>query len=150
MNARTATSLVLRLGVAGIYGILAAQKIPYHPNTQAIFEDIGGYPAALATVALELVAAVLVLVPKTVPIGALLSMGAMFGAIGTHVLFIGVTVQFPSAADSTVTESDGGTLFGMAGATLIVSGMVLVMHRRQAVQLLRSVTGSRSQSPMAA
>ncbi|MEO0630599.1 MAG: hypothetical protein AAFY46_07705 [Planctomycetota bacterium] len=150
MNARNATSLVLRVGVAGIFGLLAFQKIPYHANTQAIFEGIGGYPAALATVALELVAAVLILVPRTVPAGALLSMGAMFGAISTHVLFIGVAVQFPSAADPSVTESDGGTLFGMAVATLLASVVVLAMHRQQAVAMVRSVVGSRSRSAFAA
>ncbi len=141
MNARNVASLVLRVSVAGIFGLLAVQKIPYHANTQAIFEDIGGYPAALATVTLELVAAVLILIPRTVPVGALLSIGAMMGAIGTHLLFIGVAVQFPSTADPSVTESDGGTLFAMALGTLLVSGIVLAMHRHQAVRMVRSALG---------
>ncbi|MEL6498487.1 MAG: MauE/DoxX family redox-associated membrane protein [Planctomycetota bacterium] len=141
MNARNVTSIVLRVAVAGIYGVLAAQKIPYHPNTQAIFEDIGGYPAALATVAMELVAAVLILVPKTVPIGALLSMGAMLGAITTHLVFIGVQVQFPSEADPAMTESDGGTLFAMAVGTLVVSAVVLALHGKQALRLLGALRG---------
>lgn len=141
MNARTATSLALRVSVAGIFGLLAVQKIPYHANTQAIFEDIGGYPAALATVTLELVAAVLILIPRTVPVGAVLSMGAMMGAIGTHLVFLGVAVEFPSVADPSVTESDGGTLFAMAVGTLIVSAAVLAMHRRQAAEMIRSALG---------
>ncbi len=140
VNARNAASLVLRLSVAGIFGLLAVQKIPYHANARAIFEDVGGYPAALATAGLELVAAVLILIPRTVPVGALLSAAAMVGAIGTHLLLIGVAVHFPSAADASVTESDGGTLFAMAVGTLLASLTVLAMHRRDAIDLARSIT----------
>ncbi|MEO1582984.1 MAG: hypothetical protein AAFR96_00235 [Planctomycetota bacterium] len=136
----TLTSWGLRLATAGIYGSFAFQKLPYHANTQAIFEGLGGHPAAIATAGLELAAAALLFVPRLLPVGAAMSVIAMLGALATHVLFIGVAVEFPGAGGST--ESDGGALFGMAIATLAASAALLWIHRRQSVGMLSLVLGS--------
>lgn len=136
----TFASWGLRLCIAGIYGSFAFQKLPYHANTQAIFEGLGGHPAALATAGLEFAAAALLFVPRLLTIGAAMSVMAMLGALATHVLFIGIVVEFPGAGGST--ESDGGALFGMAVATLGASVALLWIHRREAAGMLGLVLGS--------
>ena len=105
--------------------------MPYAPESQAIFESIGGHPAALLTAAIELAAAALILIPRTVALGAAISALAMIGAIATHLIFIGVAVEFPAANPESLPESDGGTLFIMATATLSISLVLLWMHRNQ-------------------
>jgi hypothetical protein len=130
-----AVSWILRLGIAGLYGMFATQKIPYAPESQAIFGEIGGHPAAIATAALEIVAAVLLLIPRTVHFGAVLSIAAMVGAIGTHLAIIGISVEFPTDVPG-VTEPDGGSLFGMAVGTLLASAIVLFIHRGPLLALL--------------
>jgi hypothetical protein len=69
---------------------------------------------------LELVAAVLLLVPGTVWIGALLAMGLMAGAAMSHLVFLGIAVR-----------GDGGLLFGLAIVTFICSAIVLFLRRGQ-------------------
>jgi uncharacterized membrane protein YphA (DoxX/SURF4 family) len=128
-------SWVLRVAVTGLYAMFATQKIPYAPESQAIFGEIGGHPSAIATALLELVAGALLLIPKTVHFGAALSMMAMVGAIGTHVAIIGIDVQFPTDVPG-VNEGDGGSLFGMAVGSLIASAVVLFIHRGGVLALL--------------
>ena len=61
--------------------------------------------------AIELLAAILILVPKTVPYGAILSFGTMTGAIFSHFTTLGIVI-----------DDDGGALFGMAVLVFISSG----------------------------
>ncbi len=68
----------------------------------------------------ELIASVLLLVPSTVWLGALMSLGVMSGAIFFHLTKLGIEVQ-----------GDGGLLFYLA---LIVTGCSLIalyLHRKQ-------------------
>ena len=59
----------------------------------------------------ELVASILLFVPKFSKYGALLTIGLMSGAIATHLLVLGI-----------VYNDDGGTLFIMACITFIAGG----------------------------
>jgi hypothetical protein len=102
-------------------------KFTYAPETQAIFADRGGYPAAVAVGALELVCVVLLLVPRTAAVGAALSLAVIGGAIFTHLTSLGVSV--PVAPGSQ--ERDGGLLFGLAVAVAVGSLVVLVLRRRE-------------------
>lgn len=67
----------------------------------------------------ELVAAVLLLIPSTSWLGALLSLGTITGAIFSHLTMLGIVVK-----------DDGGLLFGLAVAVFVLSVVVLVLHRR--------------------
>ncbi len=69
---------------------------------------------------MELVASILILIPKTAAYGALLTLGVISGAIFSHLTLLGIEV-----------ENDGGTLFGLAIAVFTLSTIVLIMHRRQ-------------------
>lgn len=66
----------------------------------------------------ELIVAILILVPKTTWIGALLGISIMGGAIFSHFFKLGIIVQ-----------NDGGTLFVLALITLICC-VVLVWKDR--------------------
>jgi len=68
----------------------------------------------------ELIAAVLLLTPRTAPLGALMAAGMMVGAIGSHLTVLGISVK-----------GDGGTLFALAVAVLIASLVVLAIRRAQ-------------------
>lgn len=67
----------------------------------------------------ELVAAVLILLPRTVAYGAVLSLGTITGAILSHLTMLGIVVA-----------DDGGALFGLAVAVFVLSFAILAIHRQ--------------------
>ena len=68
----------------------------------------------------ELIAAILLLVPFTVSVGAFLSLGTISGAILSHFAFLGIEVK-----------GDGGLLFGLAVTVFVLSSVLLLFHRRE-------------------
>ncbi len=98
-------------------------KFTYAPETQVIFGDRGGRPAATAVGVLELVCVVLLLVPRTAALGALLSLLTISGALFTHLTSLGIAI-----VDPTTGASDGGFLFGLA--VLVALGSVIVLAYR--------------------
>jgi hypothetical protein len=86
-----------------------------------IFEQLGAEPwGRLGSGAVELVASVLVLLPATAAVGALLATGVMAGAIGSHLAVLGIEVQ-----------GDGGLLFALACTVLVAALVVLWLRRRE-------------------
>ena len=84
--------------------------------TQVHMEPWGRYASGIA----ELIAAILLLLPCYALAGALLAIGVMLGAIGSHLTVLGISVQ-----------GDGGLLFGLALAVLTASIVTAILHRRQ-------------------
>jgi hypothetical protein len=68
----------------------------------------------------ELVAAILLVTPRTTWLGALLSLGTISGAIMSHLTMLGIVVK-----------DDGGLLFALAVTVFVLSGIVLLIHRRE-------------------
>ena len=68
----------------------------------------------------ELIAVILLLIPSTAWLGALLALGVSLGAILSHLTKLGIVVK-----------DDGGLLFGLACAVLVGSLIVLYIHRQQ-------------------
>jgi uncharacterized membrane protein YphA (DoxX/SURF4 family) len=63
-------------------------KFTAHPDSVQLFEKLGaGTAGRLGIGTMELIASVLLLIPKTTKFGALIAVGLMGGAIGSH-LFI--------------------------------------------------------------
>lgn len=88
-----------------------------------IFTTLGAEPwGRYGTAVFELIAVVLLLIPKTAPIGAALGVGLMLGAIGSHLTKLGIVVK-----------DDGGLLFGLGVAALAACAVVLVVRREQAL-----------------
>lgn len=68
----------------------------------------------------ELIAAILLLIPSTAWLGAFLALGVSSGAIFSHLTQLGFIVK-----------DDGGLLFGLACTVFVGSLIVLYIHRQQ-------------------
>ena len=96
-------------------------------ESKYIFTTLNAEPwGRVAAGCAELVAVVLLLAPRTVTLGAMLSLGLMIGAIGSHFLKLGLVVK-----------NDGGLLFGLAVTVFACSAIILVLRRRQIPKLGR-------------
>jgi len=94
-----------------------------------IFSELGMEPwGRIGTGIVELMASILILIPRTTFIGALIAIGLMIVAVGAHLVKLGIEVR-----------NDGGQLFIYALLVLISSIILAVMYRQQGVKLLKSV-----------
>src|SRR6185295_6445890 len=88
-----------------------------------IFSTLGLEPwGRIGSGIVELIAAVLILIPPTVIIGGVLSVGVISGAIVSHLTKLGVKLP---AVD------DHGELFALAVIVFVCSAAVLVLHRSE-------------------
>jgi uncharacterized membrane protein YphA (DoxX/SURF4 family) len=107
---------LLRLVVAGILLQTLFFKFTGAAESIYIFETLGAEPyGRLGSGVAELVASVLILVPSTVAVGALLSLGVMSGAILSHLTVLGIEIM-----------GDGGLLFALAIIVFAGSAAVLL------------------------
>ncbi len=91
-----------------------------------IFSQLGIEPwGRIGTGVMELIASVLILIPRTTAVGALLALGIMGGAILSHLFFLGISVQ-----------GDGGQLFFYGVAVFISAAVLLVWNWRQLLPFL--------------
>ena len=112
--------LVLRIAVAVILIQTLRFKFTAHPDSVYIFETVGLEPYGRIGIGLlELVAGILLLIPKTVWAGALLTLGIIGGAIVMHLTQLGVEVN-----------RDGGVLFFTAIITFLLSVIILYYFRK--------------------
>lgn len=120
MNSKI-VSWVLRIVAAFIMLQTLYFKFSAAPESVYIFTQVGIEPwGRIATGVAELIASVLLLIPATVVIGAVLAIGIMAGAIATHLFILGIVVQ-----------GDGGQLFIYGLIVLIASLVLLYIHRDQ-------------------
>lgn len=118
---------ILRLTVAIILIQTLRFKFTAHPDSIYIFEQVGLEPYGRIGIGiLELIAGVLLLIPKTVWVGATLTLGIIGGAITMHLTQIGIEVN-----------NDKGVLFTTAVTTFILSIIILYLYRRD-VPFLKS------------
>lgn len=111
-------SWALRLLAAFIMVQTLYFKFTGQPESVYIFSQLGIEPwGRIATGVAELIASVLLLVPSTIVLGALLAIGLMAGACITHFFVLGIEVQ-----------NDGGQLFIYAVVVLIASITLLFLH----------------------
>jgi len=117
---KTTLSWILRIAAAVIFLQTLFFKFTGAPESIYIFQTLGAEPwGRYASGAVELIASVLLLVPRTAWMGALLGLLAISGAIASHLTKLGIEVQ-----------GDGGTLFIMALIVFLCCVGVLVIHRR--------------------
>jgi putative oxidoreductase len=127
-KAQTAISWLLQLVVAGIllqtlfFKFTGAEESVYIFSTVGRFFNIAGVEpwGRIGSGVVELVASLLLLVPSTASIGAILTMGVIGGAIVSHLVILGIDVK-----------GDGGLLFGLALTAFIGSAIVLILRRSQ-------------------
>ncbi len=115
------TLWLVRTGVA----IILFQTLYFNftgaPESLFIFEKTGtGDVGRIGSGVVELIAGILLLLPRTAWLGALLALGVISGAIFFHLTSLGIEVQ-----------GDGGTLFYLALAVFAGSAVTLWMERKQ-------------------
>jgi len=112
--------LVLRIAVAITLIQTLRFKFTAHPDSVYIFETVGLEPyGRIGIGTLELIAGILLLIPKTIWAGALLTMGLIGGAILMHLTKLGIEVK-----------GDGGVLFYTAIITFLLSTIILYYYRK--------------------
>lgn len=112
-------SWLLQLTAAGILLQTLFFKFTGAPESVYIFTTLGLEPwGRIGSGVVELVAAVLLLIPATAAIGAIVAIGLMAGAIMSHLTQLGIEVQ-----------GDGGLLFGLALIVLMSCAAVLLIRR---------------------
>lgn len=118
---KNALPLVLRIIVAIILIQTLRFKFTGHPDSIYIFSKVGLEPYGRIVIGIaELIAGVLILIPKTVWIGATLTLGVIGGAIFMHITKLGFEIN-----------DDGGTLFITAMLTFILSAIILWIKRKE-------------------
>lgn len=117
----TIASWILQLIAAAILAQTLFFKFTGAEESKYIFTTLGAEPwGRVASGCAELVAVILLLTPRTVTLGALLSVGVMSGAIGSHLTKLGLVVK-----------DDGGLLFALAITVFLASATVLFLRRRE-------------------
>ena len=92
-----------------------------------IFTKLGIEPfGRIGSGVVELIASVLILIPRTTLIGALLGFGTMFGALISHIFVLGIEVK-----------NDGGELFFLAVVTLLCCSILIYQRKDKISDLLR-------------
>lgn len=110
---------VLKLTVAIILLQTLYFKFTAHPDSVHIFSALGVEPfGRIGLGIIELITAGLILNPRTSLVGMLLSLGIILGAIGSHLLVLGLEI-----------EGDGGGLFTLALVVLVADLVYFAMQR---------------------
>jgi putative oxidoreductase len=118
-------SFFLRVIVAAIFLQTLYFKFTGAPESIYIFETVGMEPwGRIGTGIVELFAAILILIPATTWLGALLALGVIVGAIFFHLTKLGIEVQ-----------GDGGFLFILA-CVVFISSSILLWRERKKIPLI--------------
>ena len=119
--------MILSWSLRGIVAAILLQtlffKFTAAKESVYIFSTLGLEPwGRIGTGVVELIAAILLLVPSTVAYGAILSLGVISGAIFSHLTRLGITLP---AVD------DYGELFALAVTVFVCSAAILFLHRHE-------------------
>lgn len=97
------------------------------PESIYIFETLGLEPEGrIGSGIVELIASILLLIPRTTWIGAVLGLGVIAGAIFSHLTKLGIEVQ-----------GDGGLLFILALVVFVFCLLLIWLHRKE-IPLIRN------------
>ena len=124
----TTTELVISWAARGIVAIILLQTLFFKftgaEESKYIFSTLMGaeYEAIgrIGSGVVELVAAILLLIPSKAWLGAFIALGTISGAIFSHLTMLGIEVK-----------GDGGLLFGLAVTVFILSAVVVLIHRKE-------------------
>jgi hypothetical protein len=120
-KAALVASWILRIVAAVILLQTLFFKFTAAPESVYIFTKVGAEPwGRIGSGVVELIAAILLLLPRTAWLGAGIAMSVMAGAIVSHLTVLGLVVM-----------NDGGLLFALALTVFVSSAVVLTLHRRE-------------------
>lgn len=119
MKPKSIFTLLLRIVAVVIFLQTLYFKFTGAPESKYIFETVGMEPwGRYGSGVVELIASLLLLMPRTVWLGAILGMGVLAGAIFFHLTKLGIEVQ-----------GDGGLLFGLALVAFSCCAILLWFYR---------------------
>lgn len=126
------TNLYLERLLSIVAAIILLQTLYFKftaaPVSVHIFSTLGIEPwGRIGTGVMELIAGVLLFIPRTSLYGAFLAFGIMAGAILSHILFLSIEVQ-----------GDGGNLFLLAMIVIICSIGVLALKKNEIITFLNT------------
>lgn len=114
-------SWILQILVALILFQTLFFKFTGAEESKYIFSTLGAEPwGRIGSGIIELVAVILLFVPSTVTIGAILALSTISGAILSHLTRLGIVVK-----------DDGGLLFILALTVFILSAAILFIRRSE-------------------
>lgn len=114
---------ILRIVVAVILLQTLFFKFSGAKESVYIFSTLGAEPwGRIGSGVVELIASVLLVVPRTAVIGAILSLGTICGALMAHLTRLGIKLT---------AVGDNGELFGLALTVFVLSLIVVYVHRRE-------------------
>jgi hypothetical protein len=104
-------------------------KFTAQPESVYIFSTLGIEPyGRIGSGVAELIASILLLIPKTRVYGSILGIGVISGAILSHLFVLGIEVQ-----------NDGGTLFLLALAVFFCCLYILIAEKETLVRLVNQL-----------
>lgn len=120
-------SLIVSWILRGIAAVILLQTLYFKftgaPESVYIFSTLGLEPwGRIGSGVAELIASVLLLLPRTAVYGALLALAIISGAIASHLTKLGIALP---AVD------DHGELFALAIVVFLCSAAVVAMHRSE-------------------
>lgn len=123
-------SWLLRIAAAIILLQTLYFKFTGHPDSVEIFTKLGIEPwGRIGTGVVELFASVLLLIPSTIFLGAILGIGLMAGAILSHIAILGIE-----------TNGDGGLLFILAVVVFVFCSIILLLHKQDALTMYKKIS----------
>jgi putative oxidoreductase len=126
MQVKTIISWILRIAAAAILLQTLYFKFTGHPESVELFSKLGVEPwGRIGTGIIELITGILLLLPPTAFVGALMGGGLMGGAIVSHLTVLGIE-----------SKGDGGQLFTLALIELALCIAIALLYKQQAIQLL--------------
>ena len=109
-------------------------KFTEQPESVYIFSKLGIEPyGRIGSGVFELIASILILLPKTRVYGSILGLGVISGAIFSHLFVLGIEVQ-----------DDGGTLFMLALAVFVCCLYILIIEREKVKALVNQILNSKA------
>lgn len=122
---------IIHIGLRLIAAIILLQTLYFKfsaaPESVYIFSTLGIEPVGrIGSGVAELIAAILLLIPRTAWLGAGLSWGMMSGAIFSHLTKLGIAVQ-----------GDGGFLFALAIVVWVACLGILWLQREEVKKYLK-------------
>ena len=124
--AKTIFIWVLRILAAVILLQTLYFKFTAHPQSVKLFTILGMESwGRIGTGVFELIASILILIPRTTLLGALMGLGLMAGAIFFHLTKLGI-----------IFDGDAG-LFTYAVITFVCCLLLIIIYRKNIPQLLK-------------
>jgi uncharacterized membrane protein YphA (DoxX/SURF4 family) len=118
---------VLRLTAAIILLQTLFFKFTAAPESVYIFSTLGAEPfGRIGSGIIELIAAILILIPRYTLFGALAGAGTMAGAIMAHLFILGISVQ-----------GDGGGLFSLALITFFCCAVLVYVNKNKLLTIFK-------------